>query len=163
MDALVHWKVRHFSRDLSYQIQAILARTRKVSVSPSRILQNTFVTVIKDHQALIKGNRGRVLTDRWQAAGRHRERKSPQRRKLVPLFRRISQDPFDGSCVIIQANEKILTARNDYGVIRAIIGNTVIMEPVSWRRIDELAGIVSSGSHGRTENIGHVPDLQDPS
>src|SRR6478672_13149568 len=83
-DALVHWEVPHFSRHLSYQIQAILARTRKVAVSPWRILKNTFVTVIKDHQALIKGNRGRVLTNRWQAAGRQRERKYPQRWKLVP-------------------------------------------------------------------------------
>src|SRR6478735_3189794 len=93
-DALVHREVPHFSRHLIYQVQAILARTRKVAVSPWGILKSTFVTVIKDQQALIKGNRGRVLTNRWQAAGRHRERKSPQRRKLVPLFRRISQDPF---------------------------------------------------------------------
>src|SRR6266436_7453613 len=95
MDALVHWEVPHFSRHLSYHIQAILARTRKVAVSPWRILKNTFVTVIKDHQALIKGNRGRVLTNRWQAAGGEGERKCPQRGKLVPLFCRISQDPFN--------------------------------------------------------------------
>src|SRR5215813_1710356 len=163
MDALIHWEVPHFSSYLSYQIQAILAGTRKVSVNSSRILKNTFVAVIKDHQALIKSDRRRVLTNRWQAVGRHRERKSPQRCKLVPLLRRISQDPFDGSCIVIQANEKIFPARNDYGVIRAIIGNTVVMEPVSRRLIDELAGIVSSGSHGRTEDIGHVPDLQNPS
>src|SRR6476661_8560903 len=110
VDALVHWEIPHFSRHLSYQIQAILARTRKVAVSPWRILKNTFVTVIKDHQALIKGNRGRVLTNRWQAAGRQRERKYPQRWKLVPLFRRISQNPLDRSCLIIQANDKILAA-----------------------------------------------------
>ena len=81
-----------------------------VAVSPWRILKNAVVTVIKDQQALIKGNRGRVLTNRWQAAGRHRERKFPQRRKLVPLFRRISQDPLDRGCFIIQTNDKILAA-----------------------------------------------------
>src|SRR6267378_1720350 len=110
VDALVHWEVPHFSRHLSYQIQAILARTRKVSVSPWRILKNTFVTVIIDQQALIKGNRGRVLTNRWQAAGPHRERKFSQRRKLEPLFCRVSQNPFDGTCIVIQTNEKILAA-----------------------------------------------------
>src|SRR6476469_747689 len=94
-DALVHWEVPHFSRYLVYEIQAILARTGKVAVSPWRILKTTFVTVIKDQQALIKGNPGRVLTNRWQAARRESERKSPQRGKLIPLFRRISQDPFD--------------------------------------------------------------------
>src|SRR6267378_5979889 len=108
MDALVHWEIPHFSRHHSYQIQAILARTRKVAVSPWRILKNTFVTVIEDQQALIKGNRGRVLTNRWQAARRDRQRKFPQRGKLVPLFRRVSQNPFDGTCIVIQTNEKIL-------------------------------------------------------
>src|SRR5882724_8763255 len=29
IDALVHWKFPYFSRDLSYQIQAILSRTAK--------------------------------------------------------------------------------------------------------------------------------------
>ena len=72
--------------------------------------KTTFVTVIKDQQALIKGNPGRVLANRWQAAGRHRKRKFPQRRKLVPLFRRISQNPFDGSCIIIDTYEEILAA-----------------------------------------------------
>src|SRR6476620_3103227 len=148
MDALIHWKVPHFSRHHSYQIQAILAGTRKVTVSSWRTMKNTLVTVIKDQQALIKGNRRRVLTNRWQAARRESERKSPQRRKLEPLFRRISQDPFDRACFIIQTNEEVIPARNDHGVIRAIIGNTVVMEPVSRRWIDELAGIVSSGSHG---------------
>src|SRR4029077_13642063 len=89
-DALVHREVPHFSRHLSYQIQPILARTRKGPLSPWRILKNTLVTVIEDQQALIKGNRGRVLTNRWQAAGRHRKREFLQRRKLgEPLFRRV--------------------------------------------------------------------------
>src|SRR6267378_4520720 len=159
MDALVHWEIPHFSRHHSYQIQAILARTRKVAVSPWRILKNTFVTVIKDQQALIKSNRGRVLTNRWQAAGRHRKRKFPQRRKLEPLFRRVSQDPFNPGCFIIEAYEEILAARNDHGVIRTIIGNTVVMEPVSRRWINEVAGIVSAGSHGCANDTGQVPLL----
>ena len=163
MDALVHWEVPHFSRHLSYQIQAILAGTRKVALNPSRHRENNLLTVIKDHQALIKGNRGRVLTNRWQAAGRERERKSPQRGKLVPLFRRISQDPFDRACFIIEAYEEIFPARNDHGVIRAIIGNAVVMEPVGRRWINKLAGIVSSGSHGCADDIGQVPLLQNPS
>src|SRR5215472_6581424 len=112
MDALIHREVPHFSSNVSYEIQGILARTRKVSVRPWRILKNTFVTVIKNHHALIKGNRRGVLANRWQAAGRHRERKFPQRRKLVPLFRRISQNPFDSACFIIEAYEEVLPARN---------------------------------------------------
>src|SRR6476469_9612312 len=163
MDAFVHWKVPHFSRHLSYQIQAILARTRKDALSPWRIVENTGLTVIKDQHALIKGNRGRVLTNRWQAARRESERKSPQRGKLIPLFRRISQDPFDRACFIIQTNEKVIAARDDHGVIRAIIGNTVVMEPVSRRWIDELAGIVSSGSHSCANDPAQIPLLQNPS
>src|SRR6476661_2701389 len=157
MDALVHWKVPHFSRHHSYQIQAILARTRKVPVSPWRTMKNTLVTVIKDQQALIKGNRGRVLTNRWHAARRESERKSPQRRKLVPLFRRISQDPFDRACFIIEAYEEIFPARDNHGVIRAIIGNTVVMKPIGRRRINKLAGIVTAGSHGCANDAGQVP------
>src|SRR6476620_8447515 len=109
-DAPVHGEVPYLSRHLSHQIQAILARTRKVAVSPWRILKSTFVTVIKDQQALIKGNPGRVLTNRWQAAGRHGKRKFPQRGKLEPLFRRVSQNPFNGTCTVIQTNEKIFAA-----------------------------------------------------
>src|SRR3954469_25699357 len=134
MDALVHWEVPHFSSHLVYQVQAILAGTRKVAVSPGRTLKDTLITVIKDQQALIKGNRGRVLTNRWQAARCEGQRKSPQRSKLVPLFRRISQDPFDSAGFIIEAYEKIFPARNDHGVIGAIIGNAVVMEPIGWRR-----------------------------
>src|SRR6476469_9583782 len=119
VDALVHWEVPHFSRYLVDQIQAILARTGKVAVSPWRTLKTTFVTVIKDQQALIKGNPGRVLTNRWQAARRESERKFPQRRKLVPLFRWVSQNPFNRACFIIEAYEEIFPARNDHRVIRA--------------------------------------------
>src|SRR5215813_1346340 len=163
MDAPVHWEVPHFSRHLSYQIQAILARTRKISVSPWRILKNTFVTVIKDHQALIKGNRGRVLTNWRQAAWLKGKREFLQRRKLIPLFRRISQDPFDSACFIIEAYEEIFPARNDHRVICAIIGNAVVMEPVSRILIDELARIVSPGPHRCTDNVAQAPYLQNPS
>ena len=40
IDALVHWEVPCFSRDLSYQIQAILAGTRKVAVIAWRHPEN---------------------------------------------------------------------------------------------------------------------------
>ena len=56
----------------------------------------TVLTVIKDHHALIKGDRGRVLPNRRHAAGRERKRKFPQRRILLePLFGRIAENPFD--------------------------------------------------------------------
>src|SRR5438105_12201217 len=134
MDALVPWVVPHFSRGLSYQIQAILAGTRIFALSPVRALKKTMFSVIKHQNVLIKGDRWRVLTDRRQAAGCERERKFPQRRKLVPLFRRIPQDPFDRACFIIEAYEEIFPARNNHGVIRAIIGHAVIMEPIVSRR-----------------------------
>src|SRR5262249_43680346 len=63
VDIRWNWEVRHLSRHLSYQIQAILARTRKISVSPWRILKTTFGTVIEDQQAQIKGKPGRVLAN----------------------------------------------------------------------------------------------------
>ena len=70
----------------------------------------TLLTVIKDQKTLIKGNRGRVLPDRWQAAGRERNCKFPQRRKLEPLFGRIAQNPFDSVCIIIETYDEIFAA-----------------------------------------------------
>src|SRR4029077_20657793 len=99
-------------------------------------------------------------TNGSQAAGRDRERKFPQRRKLVPLFRRISQDPFDCAGFIIEAYEEIFPARNDHGIIRAIIGSAVVMEPIGWRMINELGGIVSASSHGCADNVAQLPHLQ---
>ena len=80
-----------------------------------------------------------MLPNRRQAAGCERERKFPQRRKLVPLFRRIAQDPFYRACFIIEAYEEIFPARNDQGVIRAIIRDAVVMEPIG-RRMDKRTG-----------------------
>ena len=34
------------------------------------------------------------------------------------------------------------------------------MEPIGWRRINELAGIVSPGPHGCADDVGQVPGLQ---
>ena len=101
-----------------------------------------------------------MLPNRRLATGCERERKFPQRRKLVPLFGRISQDPFDRACFIIEAYKEIFSTRNDQGVIRAIVGNAVVMEPIGRCWINELAGIVSSGSHGRADDIGQVPGFQ---
>ena len=102
-----------------------------------------------------------MLTNRRQAAGRERERKFPQRRKLVPLFRRITQDPLDSACFIIEAYEEIFAARNDQGVVRPVVRGAVDMKPIGRRRVNKLAGIVSSGSHSCADNRGHVPSLQD--
>ena len=64
-----------------------------------------------------------MLADRRQAAGRKRERKPPQRRKSVPLFGWISQDPLYRTCFIIDADEKIFPARNDNRVVRPIVSH----------------------------------------
>src|SRR4030088_522190 len=101
MDTLVHWEVPHFSRGLCCEIQAILARTRIFASHSGWLLKDTVLPVIHDQKILIKSNRDSVLPNRRQAAGCECERKFPQRRKLVPLFRRISQDPFDRACFII--------------------------------------------------------------
>src|SRR5207249_8472981 len=121
VDTFIHWEVPHFSRDLVYQIQAILARTRVFALSPKRRLKKTVFSVVKHHDILIEGNRGRMLTNWRQAAGWDGKRKLLQRRKLVPLFRWISQDPFDGACLIIEAYKEIFPARNNNRVIRAIV------------------------------------------
>ena len=112
--------------------------------------------------SLVIRDRDRMLPDRGQAAGRKRERKSPQRRKLVPLFGRISQDPLYRTCFIIDANEKIFPARNDQRVVRPIVSHGVVMEPVVWRWVNKLAGIISSGPHGGADDVGQVPRLQNP-
>src|SRR5262249_27345637 len=44
-----------------------------------------------------------------------------------------------------------------------IVGNTVVMEPVTWRWINELAGIISTGDHSRTDDVSQIPLLQNPS
>src|SRR5436190_14186593 len=110
MDALVRGVVPHFSRNVCYQIQAKLAGTHIVAMLAFGRLKLTLLTVIIKQKTLIKGNRGSVLPDRCRAAGRDSNCKFPQRRKLVPLFRRISQDPLDPACSIIDTNDKILAA-----------------------------------------------------
>src|SRR4029077_16159117 len=93
-------------------------------------------------------------------AGAEGERKLSQRRELVPLFGWISQNPFDPPCVVIDANNKVFPAGNDQGIIRAIVISGIVMEPISWRRINELTGIISSGPHGCADNICQIPCLQ---
>src|SRR5437773_5186387 len=110
-------------------------------------------------EAEVVGNRNSMLPDWGETTGRERERKRSQRRKFVPMFGRISQDPFDRACFIINADDKVFPARDDQRVIRAIIISSVVMEPVGWRRINELGGIVSAGDHGCADNIGKVPRL----
>src|SRR5262245_4176839 len=102
-----------------------------------------------------------MLPDRWQAAGCYCERKSPERWKLVPLFRRVTQDPLDSTCFIIEANEEILAARNDQGVVRPVVRGAVDMKPIDRPRGNKVAGIVPPGSHSRAANRGHVPSLQE--
>src|SRR6266487_1758588 len=36
------------------------------------------------------------------------------------------------------------------------------MEPVVWRRVNELARIISTGPHGCADDVGQVPRLQNP-
>ena len=62
-----------------------------------------------------------MLPDWRKAPGCKREGKLPERRELVPLFRRIPQNPFDGAGFVIKAYEKIFPAGNDQGVVRAIV------------------------------------------
>src|SRR4029077_17738026 len=103
-----------------------------------------------------------MLPDRREAAGCKRERKPPQRLELVPLFGWISEDPLDRACVIIDADEKIFPARNNNRVIRPIVSHGVVMEPVVWRLVNKLTRIIASGPHGRADNSGQVPSLQNP-
>src|SRR5262245_36890890 len=114
-------------------------------------------SVIKKHEVLIVGYRNGVLPNGGQAAGCSRKRKPPQRRELIPLFSRVSENPFDRVVCVIDADDKIFPAGNNQRVICSIVGNGVVMEPVvsglrSWK--DELAGIISSLAHGMTDNAG---------
>ena len=141
--ALPHLKIPDFGRCSCIQIQLILTRARIAPFLSRWLLKAAVLPVVKHQDVLIKGDRDRVLTDRRQAAGREGERISPQRRKPVPLFGRISEDPLNRSCLIVEADEKIFTARNDQRVIGSIVGNGVVMKPIGWRMINELGGIVS--------------------
>src|SRR5262245_17614767 len=115
-------------------------------------------------EALVVRNRKTMLTNRGQATGGDSECKLPQRRKLVPVFGRISQDPFNRACFIIDSNDKIFPARKDQRVIRAIIGNSVVMKPVvigppRYPLKDELTGIISPGAHRCADDVSQVPCL----
>ena len=120
-------------------------------------------SVVMKQEGLVVGNRKTMLTNRGQATGGDPERELPQRRELVPFFGRISQDPFNCACFIIDSNDKIFPARNDHRVIRAIIGNSVVMKPVviglRCPLKDELTGIISPGPHRCADNISQIPCL----
>src|SRR5258707_12622161 len=163
MDALVPWVVPYFSRNLCRQIQAILAGTRIFALITKRRVKKASCSVIKHQDVLIKSDRWRMLTNRRQAVGRKRNRKSPQRRKLMPCFRRVSENPFNCACFIIEAYQEVFPSRNDYGGIPAIVGNAVVMEPVTWRLINEVAGIISPSDHGCADDVSQIPLLQNPS
>ena len=102
--------IPNFGSDVCRQVNAVLTGARIPPLLAGRRLELTELTVIKNHKILIKSNRGSVLANGWQAAGCHCERKFPQRRKLVPLFRRIAQDPFDSGCIVIETDDKVFAA-----------------------------------------------------
>ena len=52
-DALVHWEIPHLRRDVSFQIQAILAGTRVLALISWRHLKSTLLPVVKDQKILI--------------------------------------------------------------------------------------------------------------
>ena len=74
-----------------------------------------------------------MFPNRGQTAGSERERKLPQRRKLVPFFRWIAEDPLNCARVVIESDDEIFTARHDQRVIGGIIISGVVMEPVGRR------------------------------
>src|SRR5262245_31023749 len=78
----------------------------------------------------------------------------------MPLFCRISQDPFDSSCIIIETYKKVFTARNDQRVVGAIVGGTIVMEPIGRGWEDELARVVTASSHGCADDVSQVKRLQ---
>ena len=100
-----------------------------------------------------------MFPNRGQAARGERERKAPQRRELVPLFGRVSENPFYRACFIIDADDKIFPAGNDQRVIRAIIITALLWNQSVGAGKNELAGIISPGPHGCADNIGKVPFL----
>src|SRR4029078_13677729 len=101
-----------------------------------------------------------MLPYRGQAARGKSERKAAQRWELVPLFGWISENPFDRACIVIEGDDKVFSAGNDQRIIRAIVMGGVVMEPVGWRRINELAGIISSSDHCCADNVGQVSWFQ---
>src|SRR6476620_1578340 len=116
-----------------------------------------------NQDVLIVSDRDSVLPYLGEAPGCKREGKSPQRRELVPLFRRVPQNPFEGAGFVIKAYEKIFPAGNDHGVVRAIVCRGIVMKPVTrkWsERVDKLSWIVSPGYHGCGDDVNHIPLLQ---
>src|SRR6185312_11916039 len=101
-----------------------------------------------------------MLTDRRQTARRESERELRQRGKLIPLFGRIAENPFDRARLIIETNQEVLTAGDDYRVIRPIIGGAVIVKPICRCRKNKLAWIIASCNHCRTNDIGHIKSLE---
>src|SRR5262245_28083923 len=129
-DAPTLLKIPDFGGGFRFQVNLVLTRTGITKLlSPWRV-KPAVLSVIKDQQILIVRNGGGMLPDRRQAAGCYCERKFSERWKLVPLFRRITQDPLNSACFIIEAYEEIFAARNDQGVVRPVVRAAVDMKPI---------------------------------
>src|SRR4051812_12495727 len=109
---------------------------------------------------LIVGDGDRMLADGSQTSLRHRERIFCQRRELVPLLRLVAEDPFNRICVVIEANDKVFPARDEDGVVRTIIGDSVAVEPIPRKRKDKLTGVITAGDHGLADDFREVPALE---
>ncbi len=76
-------------------------------------MEAAVLTVIKTEEALIVGNRWRMLPNRGLATGRQGQRVLPKRGELVPLLGRVTQDPLDRRRLVIDADEEVFSTRND--------------------------------------------------
>src|SRR5438105_15492562 len=148
----------NFGGGFCIQIQLIFSRARKATLHSLGDLKRAIKSIVEKQQILVVGDRSSMMTD-WRQAG-HRQCKLGQRWKLEPFFRFVSKDPLDRARFIIEADNEILTARDNQRVIRAVIGSGVAMEPVGRRRKEELVWIVSPGDHGSAGNSSQVPCLQ---
>src|SRR5207302_197422 len=111
---LVRLIIPHFCGRSGSQVDAIFARRTVGPIRPRRDVIETASAIIKKQKVIIPGERNRMLAD-WRKSGWGAKRKSvlTERRKLVPLFGGITENPFYRSRVVIKGYDKILTARHD--------------------------------------------------
>ena len=89
---------------------------------------------------------------------RHSQGVLAQARILIPGFARVSKDPLDPAGSIVKSNNKVFPTRDDKRIVAGPVSHRIIMKPVV-PAADERARIISSGSHGGGDNLGHIPTV----
>src|SRR5262249_24320741 len=115
----------------------ILSRGGVITRCAGWHLEETGCAIIKEQEVLVVGNRDCVLTNRGQAPGSDSHRVLFERRKLIPGFGWIAEDPLNRTGIVIDGDDKVFSTRDHYRVIRTVISRRIVMKPVRRRGKDK--------------------------